>query len=242
VNEDALQKVSRLLPRLRLIKYLLSAQDLVDVWLETSAGATREQIEFDGFETFLEQISASKKLVLSLYAAGSRPRLFRRIGETLAVLQEELSPVKTASFGGPSKRMSELIHRALRQGHDDIGRDLQRLIGKLVFLRESELPVGDFLGIAVEPGTRTISRRLANEDVKTVDFKRSGKAWDVFWELFGAGPAGIAADDLFNSVWHGREVDRTNLDHQKKNVNDIIEPLRLEIVSQGGIWRLDDLK
>jgi hypothetical protein len=85
------------------------------------------------------------------------------------------------------------------------------------------------------------------EAIRTVDGKTSrisfgnkGKPWELFRELFLAGPKGLSRSQIAERIWppNGAISDNT-LDQHKSKANQLLIQIRLEITPDNrGIWRL----
>ena len=80
--------------------------------------------------------------------------------------------------------------------------------------------------------------RIAKSGENEIKFGRKLKQWEMFSALYKAGADGMSRDDLHHSLWP-ESGDKSNVDTQKRLLNETLLPLRIEVAADGrGIWRL----
>ena len=89
------------------------------------------------------------------------------------------------------------------------------------------------------PGvTISLIDRSVTRDGVVVEFGNKTVAWKLFFEL-ASRPEGSPRADLLKQIWPEKTVEESNLDHRKREVNEILERMRLEIAADNhGVWRL----
>lgn len=93
--------------------------------------------------------------------------------------------------------------------------------------------VSPYLDVTVDTCQRTV-RRMGYLGV--ADFSRLSQAWKMFTVLYEFAGAGISHQDLHDAVWPGEAVTPNAADQQKRKVDDLLAPLKLEIEADNG-WR-----
>jgi hypothetical protein len=79
--------------------------------------------------------------------------------------------------------------------------------------------------------------RVTSESAGSVEFGAK-KPWQLFHTVFSAGELGVSRSALMDSIW-GEPVAGSNLDQQKRKVNETIQPIGVEIEADSrSIWRL----
>lgn len=98
----------------------------------------------------------------------------------------------------------------------------------------SQSPVIKYLGLVVND--RRVRRDGYGEEAS---LGRKEKAWLLFKFLLDAGESGLPRADLLTKIWPDGDVTPNALDQRKRDVNRILEPIRVEITTDNhGTWRL----
>jgi hypothetical protein len=94
------------------------------------------------------------------------------------------------------------------------------------------------LNLDVEIETRTIRRTGCSGEVVL----NGPRQWQLFYELYCAGEAGVSPDDLITAIWPGKDKaeGRSCLDKAKSAADEKLLKLQIEIAAKkaSGIWRL----
>lgn len=94
-----------------------------------------------------------------------------------------------------------------------------------------------YLGLCIDE----VNRILTRNGQKAL-FGQKSKAWQLFIALCKARENGKSRNDLYTEIWGTVSVDENNLDQQKKILERVLEPLRLEVATdKRGIWKLAEI-
>ena len=74
-----------------------------------------------------------------------------------------------------------------------------------------------------------------------MEFGRQLKAWGLFQALLAADANGRSREELMQTLWPDRAVEENNLDQQKSKLNDLLEPIGIEVSTKNGRWWLSEL-
>lgn len=102
------------------------------------------------------------------------------------------------------------------------------------FTVNSGVRLNGYLGLEIVAETLSVTGNR-----RAVSFGRSVAAWGLFCRLWAAKDSGMTRVEIQNALWP--EASANRVDQEKAKANEILEPLKVLIESDGrGVFRLAD--